>query len=83
MKESNKECWLPDTPDELTQILKDRIKLRSGWDIEEEWVVWVPGAVVALNLACKAVLSPGEIVVTPSLSMLLLKMLQKIWIEAW
>ena len=55
-----------DTPDELTQILKDRIKLRSGWDIEEEWVVWVPGAVVALNLACKAVLSPGEIVVTPS-----------------
>ena len=50
-----------DTPDELTQILKDRIKLRSGWDIEEEWVVWVPGAVVALNLACKAVLSPGEI----------------------
>ena len=55
-----------DTPDELTQILKERIKLRSGWDIEEEWVVWVPGAVVALNLACKVVLSPGEIVVTPS-----------------
>ena len=23
-----------DTPDELTQILKDRIKLRSGWDID-------------------------------------------------
>ncbi len=55
-----------DTPDELTQILKDRIKLRSGWDIEEEWVVWVPGAVVALNLACKTALAPGEIVVTPS-----------------
>ena len=42
-----------DTPDELTQILKDRIKLRSGWDIEEDWVVWIPGAVVALNLACR------------------------------
>ncbi len=55
-----------DTPDELTQILKDRIKLRSGWDIEEDWVVWIPGAVVALNLACRTALAPGEIVVTPS-----------------
>ncbi len=55
-----------DTPNELSQILKERIKLNSGWDIEEEWVTWVPGAVVALNISCKTALAPGEIVVTPS-----------------
>lgn len=55
-----------DTPESLTEIFIDKIKENSGWEIKKEWVVWVPGGVVGLNVACKTTLAPGEIVMVPS-----------------
>lgn len=52
-------------PENLSIILRDRIKA-SGWDIEPEWVTWIPGAVVGLNVSCKTFLNPGDMVMTPS-----------------
>ena len=31
-----------------------------GWAIEKEWLVWLPGLVCGLNVACRAVGNPGN-----------------------
>ena len=35
-----------------------------GWRIEPEWIVWLPGLVSGLNVACRAVGEPGDAVFT-------------------
>ncbi len=53
-------------PSDLTSLLKQRLYDRSGWDIEPDWVTWMPGVVVGLNVACRTALSPGDMVMMPS-----------------
>ena len=53
-------------PIELTSLLQQRLVERSGWEIDPEWVTWMPGVVVGLNVACRAVLRPGDMVMMPS-----------------
>ena len=53
-------------PPELTLLLQQRLVERSGWEIDPEWVTWMPGVIVGLNVACRAVLSPGDMVMMPS-----------------
>ena len=40
---------------------------QHGWTIPKEWIVWLPGLVPALNVACRAFTEPGQEVlsVTP------------------
>lgn len=40
------------------------VQRRYGWQIEAEWLVWLPGLVSALNVACKAV-DGGVFTATP------------------
>lgn len=35
-----------------------------GWAIDPEWIVWLPGLVSGLNVACRAVGEPGDAVFT-------------------
>ncbi len=53
-------------PVELTSLLQKRLVDKSGWEIDPEWVTWMPGVVVGLNVACRTALSPGDMVMTPS-----------------
>ena len=53
-------------PAELTSLLQKRLVDKSGWEIDPEWVTWMPGVVVGLNFACRTALSPGDMVMTPS-----------------
>ena len=53
-------------PAELTSLLQKRLIDKSGWEIDPEWVTWMPGVVVGLNVACRTALSPGDMVMTPS-----------------
>ena len=53
-------------PAELTSLLQKRLVDKSGWEIDPEWVTWMPGVVVGLNVACRTALSPGDMVMTPS-----------------
>ncbi|NQV31566.1 MAG: putative C-S lyase [Phycisphaeraceae bacterium] len=39
----------------LTEALIDRLQNQYGWAVEPNWIVWLPGLVVGLNLACRAV----------------------------
>tara|TARA_B100001109_G_scaffold46570_1_gene37492 strand:- start:415 stop:1563 length:1149 start_codon:yes stop_codon:yes gene_type:complete len=55
-----------DTPQSLTDTFIEKTKQNTGWQIENDWVVWVPGGVVGLNIACKTVLAPGDMAMVPS-----------------
>lgn len=35
-----------------------------GWSIQPDWIVWLPGLVAGLNVACRAVGQPGDAVLT-------------------
>lgn len=47
-------------PRTLPQQLADDYRQRYGWAIEPQWIVWLPGLVLGLNLAVKACCAPDE-----------------------
>jgi cysteine-S-conjugate beta-lyase len=51
-------------PDELTEVFVRRCRERYGWPVEREWLVWLPGVVPGLSLACRALIDPGATVAT-------------------
>lgn len=46
--------------DEVTAAVLTYLKNSHGLEAKPEWLVWVPGLVPALNLACRAVGKPGS-----------------------
>lgn len=50
--------------DALNAAAVNYVQRRYGWQIEAEWLVWLPGLVSALNVACKAV-DGGVFTATP------------------
>jgi cystathionine beta-lyase len=53
-----------DPPESLAEAVRDYAERRHGWRIEPEWLVWLPGLVQGLNLACRAVGRNGDAVLT-------------------
>jgi len=51
---------------ELIEIVVERMLRLYQWEIKPEWLVWQPGVVNGLNLACRIVGSSGDGVFTPS-----------------
>lgn len=52
-------------PDSLIAAVADFLGARYGWSsIDPGWLVFLPGVVSALNLACRAYAAPGEAVMT-------------------
>ncbi len=43
------------TPPELNQLVVERMQSLYDWQIESDWLVWLPGLVCGLNVACRAV----------------------------
>ncbi len=43
------------TPPELNQLVVERMQTLYQWQIEPDWLVWLPGLVCGLNVACRAV----------------------------
>ena len=54
---------LPDS--ELQQLVVERLNNLYQWEINPEWLVWLPGLVTALNLAVRSVAKEGEAVAVP------------------
>ncbi len=52
------------TPQELTETVILTLRHDYGWEIESEWIVWLPGLVTGLNLACRATGEDGDDVLT-------------------
>ena len=50
--------------DELNTAAVNYLQRRYGWQIEADWLVWLPGLVSGLNVVCKAV-AGGVFTATP------------------
>lgn len=53
-----------DAPASLVQAVQSYAAAHYSWDIKAEWIVWLPGLVQGLNLACRAVGQEGDEVLT-------------------
>ena len=51
-------------PDTLVEATLGFLDACYGWQVEADWLVWLPGVVPGLNLACSAVGEPGDGIVT-------------------
>ncbi len=51
-------------PDKLVDVVVERLAARYGWKIERDWIVWLPGLVTGINVACRAVGDTGDDVLT-------------------
>jgi cysteine-S-conjugate beta-lyase len=51
-------------PEELKNILQERLKRLYGWKTEKEWQVWIPGLVPAITATCRAIGEIGDSVIT-------------------
>ncbi|WP_432471887.1 MalY/PatB family protein [Amphritea sp. HPY] len=53
------------TPAELNQLVIERMQDLYNWQIETDWLVWLPGLVCGLNLACRSIGTNGDNVIAP------------------
>jgi cystathionine beta-lyase len=53
-----------DPPAELAGTIVTCLGRDYGWKIEPDWIVWLPGLVVGLNVVCRAFGEPGDDVLT-------------------
>ena len=51
-------------PQELVETIVTMMEHEYGWQIEQDWLVWLPGLVCGLNVACRSVGEPGDAVAT-------------------
>lgn len=51
-------------PDDLKEIVASMLKAEYGWSIKSQWLVWLPGLVTGLNVACRAVGEEHDSVMT-------------------
>lgn len=47
-------------PTELVEIVVDMLEREYAWKVSEEWLVWLPGLVCGLNVACRSVGEAGD-----------------------
>ncbi|MBI5923653.1 MAG: putative C-S lyase [Betaproteobacteria bacterium] len=48
----------------LTRALQEHLLCEYQWQVEADWLVWLPGLVTGLNVACRAVGGAGDEVLT-------------------
>ena len=51
-------------PDSLKEAIVERCAARYGWQVQREWIVFLPGVVPGLTLGAMAFAAPGEAVLT-------------------
>jgi len=49
---------------QCTEAVMEYLEVRHSWSIKPEWLIWTPGLVPALNLACRAFAEPGDAIMT-------------------
>ena len=51
-------------PEGLAQAVIESLRGEFGWQVQKEWITWLPGLVTGLNVACRAVGEPGDDIIT-------------------
>ena len=52
------------TPEDLNDRVVSMLQETYDWSVKPEWIVWLPGLVTGLNVACRAVGNDGDQVMT-------------------
>jgi cystathionine beta-lyase len=52
------------TPAPLVDTVVDMLQQQFAWTIQPEWIVWLPGLVTGINVACRTAGNDGDAVVT-------------------
>ena len=50
--------------EDLAQTVIAMLKDRHGWAVSPEWLIWLPGLVTGINVACRTVGNAGDAVMT-------------------
>ena len=50
--------------EELVEVVVERLARRHHWEIDPDWIVWLPGVGPGLHMACRAAGSEGDEVLT-------------------
>ena len=53
-----------DPPDELVRVLIKHLAARYDWHVNEEHLVFIPGVVPGLNIACRGFVGAGQSIIT-------------------
>jgi cysteine-S-conjugate beta-lyase len=53
-----------DVSETLVETIQEYLASRYAWSVDADWLVWMPGVVPGLNLACSAFTGPSEAVLT-------------------
>jgi len=51
-------------PESLSQAVLAALQAEYGWQVQKEWITFLPGLVTGLNVACRAVGEPEDEVIT-------------------
>ena len=51
-------------PPDLNKIVVAMLEAEYGWSVQPQWLVWLPGLVTGLNVACRAVGEDNDAVMT-------------------
>ena len=51
-------------PEGLAQAVIESLQGEFGWQVQKEWITWLPGLVTGLNVACRAVGEEGDDIIT-------------------
>lgn len=43
-----------DPPEELLEVVRERLWRLYRWPVDAEWIIWLPGLVTGINAACRA-----------------------------
>ena len=54
----------PSVPPDLITVVRSMLLATYGWEVDPEWLVWLPGLVTGLNVVCRAAAASGEEVLT-------------------
>ena len=54
----------PSVPQDLIAVVCSMLLATYGWEVDPEWLVWLPGLVTGLNVVCRAAAESGEEVLT-------------------
>ena len=53
-----------DPPVELVEVLLQQLQSKYSWSVSEQDLVFIPGVVPGLNIACRSLVSDGEAILT-------------------
>ncbi len=55
-------------PNRLNELIVERMQRLYGWTIDPGWLVWMPGVVSSMHIACRSICNLNDSVLIPSVA---------------